>query len=113
MPVRDANYLNQLEFDLKKASEHLYDFTDGQVALGEIVVNQDADNWGYAHIVVHANNGLRPYAYIGGIVLTETLDADHNEIFYAPGQVHMGSIWNRYGTPGQSAGGRLAHHFGP
>jgi hypothetical protein len=100
----DPIYLEQLAFDLKKASEHLFDFTDGQAALGHVNISQNADDWGYSHVVVHATNSLRPFAVQGGIVLTPTIDPDHEDIAYDIGQVHMGATWNRYGTPGQNLG---------
>ncbi|RME48233.1 MAG: hypothetical protein D6796_06590, partial [Caldilineae bacterium] len=113
---RDAGYLEQLAFDLKQASRYLYDFTNGQAALGNVVVTQNGDGWAFAHVVVHATNRLRPYAVQGGIVVTPTVDPQHADILYSPGQVHMGATWNRYGTPGQNLGLDwpliLAHELG-
>ncbi|MBN1177918.1 MAG: VCBS repeat-containing protein, partial [Anaerolineae bacterium] len=104
----DSLYLDELAFNLQRTSEYLYDFTNGQIALGQVDVFQNADEWAYAHVVVNANNRLRPFAAQGGVVLTDTVDPQHNvisdTIVYAPGQVAMGSTWNRYGTPGQSLG---------
>jgi hypothetical protein len=116
----DPTYLDQLVFNLQRASEYLYDFTNGQAALGEIYVTQNADDWGYANVVIHANNRLRPYAAQGGVVLTDTIDPQHSLapdlIVYPPGQVHIGSTWNRYGQPGVSLGDDwpiiLAHELG-
>ncbi len=98
------SYLEQLEFDLQRASEHLYDFTNGQVALGTIQVVQNGEEWAYANVVVHATNRMRPYATQGGIVERPTTDPQHPDIEYQPGQVHMGANWNRYGIPGQNLG---------
>ncbi|NJN68058.1 MAG: hypothetical protein HC884_15785 [Chloroflexaceae bacterium] len=100
----DPAYLEELVFNIKRASRYLYDFTNGQVALGDILVTQDFENWDIAHVVVRSNNRLRPYAYQGGIVITTTVDPQHADIFYDPGQLVMGSTWNRYGTPGQNLG---------
>ncbi|MBN1887871.1 MAG: VCBS repeat-containing protein [Thermoflexales bacterium] len=100
----DTSYLEELAYNLQRASEHLYDFTNGQVALGQVDVYQNADEWAYGHVAVRANNRLRPFAAQGGIVLTDTADPQHPDIVYAPGQVTMGAIWNRYGNPGQSLG---------
>jgi hypothetical protein len=88
-----------MKSDLTKTSRYLYDFTDGQVALGHITVHQNADNWATADIVVHASNRLRPFAIQGGIALTTTVDPDHPDIIYDSGQIHIGAIWNRYGKP--------------
>ncbi len=100
----DPGYLEQLAFNLGRASQYLYDFTNGQVALGKITVAQNADDWAYAHIVIQAANNVRPYAIQGGIVTTTTIDPDHSDIVYEPGQVTMGSTWNRYGNPGTNLG---------
>ncbi len=116
---KDPTYLSQLEFDLKKASKHMYDFTDGQMALNDVVVFQNSDNWRYSEVVVHANNHFRPYAVIGGMVVTKTVDIVDPDVSYFPGQIHMGATWNRYGNPGQSLGEdwplvlahELAHFF--
>jgi hypothetical protein len=112
----DPVYLQQLSFDLKKASQHLYDFSDGQIALGEVNIFQNADNWAVSQVVVHATNRLRPFAAQGGAVFTSTVDPQHDDITYDIGQVHMGATWNRYGAPGQNLGVDwpliLAHELG-
>ncbi len=105
----DPVYLQQLEIDLKKASAYLYDFTNGQVALGKFTVHQNADYWASAHIAVQASNRLRPFASIGGLpldVFTETVTVDGQEhtLNYGPGQIRMGATWNRYGDPTASVG---------
>ena len=41
---QDANTLNRLQFDLQRASELLYDWTDGQAALGHINLYQAGDH---------------------------------------------------------------------
>ncbi len=111
----DPTYLQQLEFDLHKASQHLYDFTDGQVALGQVTVHQNADYWIPSHVVIQATNRLRPLAIQGGVVLTSTVDPQHSDIVYDIGQVRMGAIWNRYGAPGYTPSGdwplALAHEL--
>lgn len=113
---RNPAYLQQLTFNLQRASQHLYDFTNGQMALGNVTVTQNADEWGYAEVVIRAANDQRPYAHQGGIVLTPTVDPDWPEVVYDAGQVTMGSTWNRYGNPGESLGEDwpvvLAHELG-
>jgi subtilisin-like proprotein convertase family protein len=111
----DPTYLQQLEFDLHKASQYLYDFTDGQVALGQVIVHQNADYWIPSHVVVQATNRLRPLAIQGGIVLTTTVDPQQPDVVYDIGQVRMGATWNRYGAPGYTPSGdwplALAHEL--
>ena len=100
----DPSYLQQLEFDLEQASRHLYDFTNGRAALGRVTVSQNGEDWDIAHVVVHASNRLRPFAAQGGVIVTPTVDLQHDNIVYDIGQVRMSATWNRYGTPGQSLG---------
>ena len=102
----DPTYLDQLTFNLQRASEYLYNFTDGQAALGRVTVYQNGDEWAYSHIVIETNNRLRPFANQGGLVDAPTVDPQHQSltdtITYSPGQVTIGATWNRYGNPGQT-----------
>lgn len=97
----DALFLQELEESFKQASAILYDTTDGQVALGEINLFHDKAFWSSADIVIHADNGLRPYAAIGGIVnrpiRDPDVDASVEDANYYPGQIHMGTVWDPYG----------------
>src|SRR5690606_1229522 len=71
-----------------------------QFTLGQVTVHQSLDQWEDADLRLHLNNTLQPKAVIGGIVPTDTVDlAPAVEYVYSPGQLFMGSHWNRYGTP--------------
>lgn len=100
----DSLYLDQLRYDVRRASQFLYDFTNGQLALGRVSIYQNADAWDTAHVLVKASNRLRPFAVQGGLVVTPTVDPQHADIAYDVGQVRMGATWNRYGNPGQNLG---------
>ncbi|MGB0385858.1 MAG: FG-GAP repeat domain-containing protein [Ardenticatenaceae bacterium] len=97
----DSDYLQKVENNLKRASEVLYDLTNGQVALGKIRVYHAKENWLDSHILVFANNNYRPNADLGGIVSEPMSDTHHNgELIrdaYLPGQVRMSATWNRFG----------------
>jgi hypothetical protein len=80
------------------ASNLLYDFTDGQFALGRVTVHQNYEQWENADLWVYASNNLRPKATAGGVVETVLTDPD-NDLEYYPGRMHMGSYWNRYHKP--------------
>lgn len=116
----DSDYLLQLQADLGRASEILYDLSNGQAALGDITIYHDREEWNFADLVIHASNDVRPSAIAGGIVLTSTTDVDVNgtiiENAYVPGQIRMGATWNRFGEPGGTLGEdwprTLAHEFG-
>ncbi|MCB0034234.1 MAG: VCBS repeat-containing protein, partial [Anaerolineales bacterium] len=116
----DSDYLDRLDKDIKRASEILYDLTNGQVAFGNINVYQDKELWDQADIQVYVNNNQRPNANLGGIVtnyLTDTLKT--GEVVgnaFLPGKIRIGATWNRYGNPGGTVGEDwprvLAHEFG-
>ncbi len=111
----DKQFLAQLEYDLRRVSEILYDWTDGQAALGHITIYHDRENWNYAHIRIYATNRLRPNANQGGIV-TEAVGDPTRPFVYEPGQVRIGAVWNRYGeangTMGEDWPRTLAHELG-
>ncbi|MBX2998907.1 MAG: hypothetical protein KF893_10390 [Caldilineaceae bacterium] len=94
----DQAYRAELRTRIEEASNHLYDFTDGQMALGKVIIHQNYDKWDEADIRLYANNTLRPKAEIGGIVTAPTTDPLVAGVMYYPGYVYMGSTWSRYGT---------------
>lgn len=114
----DPAYIAQLKQNLQQASAALYDWTNGQVALGKVAVYQAREHWDEADIRIYASNQLRPSANRGGIVsrktvlthpqLTETITA-------TTGIVRIGPTWNRYGDPspiGDDWPNVLAHELG-
>jgi hypothetical protein len=98
----DERFLSRLEFDLRRTSELLYDWTNGQAALGRLTIYHNREQWDNTNIRIYATNRLRPNADQGGIVSepiseTVTLQQRENVIEYAPGQVRMAAVWNRFG----------------
>ncbi|MFQ5613193.1 MAG: choice-of-anchor Q domain-containing protein [Anaerolineae bacterium] len=112
----DELFMDQLRFDLERASELLYDWTNGQAALGQINIYHDRQRWAEADVRVYATNRLRPSATIGGIVTGVFTDPDKSNIVYAPGLVRIGAVWNRYGEStgnlGEDWPRALAHELG-
>jgi hypothetical protein len=107
-----------LTFDLQRASEFLYDWTNGQAALGQVYVYHDRQRWNTADIRVYATNRLRPFATLGGITQDAVSDpvSVTEPIVYTPGQIRMGAVWNRFGdangTLGEDWPRALAHELG-
>lgn len=96
----DTPFLNNLRRDLIESSKALYDWTNGQVALGKITIYQGREHWDDAHIQILASNQVRPSANRGGIV-TDTTILTHT-LFTEPitatrGIVRIGPNWTRYG----------------
>ncbi len=114
--TEDDAFMDQFQFDLQRVSALLYDWTNGQVTLGKVNIYHAREQWLDAHIRIYATNRLRPWAAQGGIVSEEQQDPDLAEIRYLPGQIAMGSVWNRYGTAeddfGEDWPRTLAHELG-
>ncbi|MEM7124840.1 MAG: VCBS repeat-containing protein [Chloroflexota bacterium] len=121
----DAPFQERLRSDLQRTSELLYDWTNGQAALGTIRVHQNRDQWNEADIRILASNRLRPNADLGGIVtesVTETVPLSSRDeltrvLYYLPGQVRMPVNWNRFGDAatgdlGEDWPRALAHELG-
>lgn len=117
---QDPAYLLELADDLQRASEILFDVTNGQVALGQIRVYQAKENWTSAHVTVYAANNVRPSATMGGVVSQPVSDLITGTGVitdaYLPGQVRMGPTWSRFGDPNANLGEdwarALAHELG-
>ena len=116
----DPTFLAQLQNDLRRTSQILYDVTNGQAALGRVRIYHDKGFWGTANVVITANNDQRPNAILGGGVNAPMNDVDiANTVIqdaYVPGQVRIGATWNRFGDPdgiiGEDWPSVLAHEFG-
>lgn len=123
----DLLYHRQLERNLQRASALLFDWTNGQAALGPVTVYHNApmvppretddwQPWRDADIRIHANNRLRPNADIGGIVTAPVIDVTNPMVAYTPGQIRMPAVWNRYGAEGDDTNDdwarALAHELG-
>ncbi|HHW87701.1 MAG TPA: DNRLRE domain-containing protein [Chloroflexi bacterium] len=98
----DPAYKTALTRRLIDASNHFYRFTDGQFALGRITVYQNYAHWNdpLTDLWLHASNAMRPLSYIKGEVDGPTPDPNPGvEFVYEPGNMYIGSEWNRFGTP--------------
>ncbi|HSH05619.1 MAG TPA: FG-GAP-like repeat-containing protein [Anaerolineae bacterium] len=117
---QDGLYLDELAANFERASEILYDATNGQAALGRVTVLQAKEGWAEADVVIYAANNIRPAASVGGVVITPTNDMISATAVitdaYLPGQVQMGPTWNRFGNPNTNLGDDwprvLAHELG-
>lgn len=108
---KDAAYLKQLQSDLQRASELLYDVSNGQAALGNVTVYHARQHWDDADLRIYATNRLRPHATIGGVndeltvAWLPPVDASGPiTTVYVPGQIHMPAAWNRAGETSGSLG---------
>ncbi|MBN2004490.1 MAG: VCBS repeat-containing protein [Anaerolineae bacterium] len=125
---QDTLFLNQLKFDLQRASELLYDATNGQAAFGKLAIYHDKAHWSSAALQIHASNALIPNADVGGIVTAKTTRTISDNpyavpgqtlpytITYLPGAVRLGTVWSRYGEaegiPGEDWPRALVHELG-
>ncbi len=97
----DPEFLQELDAAFKRASEVLYDLSDGQMALGRVRVFQDKENWLTSDVQIYANNRVRPRASMGGIARQTLSDVSRNgeviERAYQPGAIRMGPVWDPFG----------------
>lgn len=78
----DAAFLEQLDFDFRRASEFLYDWSNGQAALGAVHIYHAREHWDTADIRIYASNRMRPSAIQGGVTRTRIEDPDVPTLFY-------------------------------
>lgn len=124
---KDTIYLEQLRSEIERTSELLYDWTNGQAALGKVTIYQNKEGWDQAHIRILASNRQRPNADLGGyitenlsetVILTDTAGLVSTNVYtYTPGHVRMPVVWNRFGDPNSGNLGEdwpraLAHELG-
>ncbi|MCP4537493.1 MAG: hypothetical protein GY832_10135 [Chloroflexi bacterium] len=113
---QDIAFLDQLDVNLYRVSERLFDATNGQAALGNVTIYHDKINWNNADIQVYASNALIPNADIGGIVTQDVQEQISVNPFaipaqtlpytitYRAGKVRMGAVWRRYrGSGGEQS----------
>lgn len=112
----DNQYRDQLIADIGRTSELLYDWSDGQVALGKVTIYQEREHWNDANVQVYANSRLRPNAEQGGITEGARNDPVALGQIYSSGQIRMSAAWNRFGGNSNIAGEdwprTLAHELG-
>jgi hypothetical protein len=113
---QDTRFLEEMHYGIQRASELLYDWSNGQAAIGQVTIYHDRQHWYDADVRIYASNHRRPAASLGGIVREDTTDPITSTLVYQPGMVHIGLVWNRYGDPGGSMGEdwprALAHELG-
>ena len=105
-PRNDPGFLENLDYSLKKTAAVLFDTTNGQVALGEVRLHLDRQDWTAADVVLYAQTGIRPRASMGGVVDAITDDVVSGTLetipaAYGPGQVRMGPNWDPFGSSTQ------------
>ena len=111
----DETFRTLLEQNLAKVSAALYDWTNGQVALGRVTVYQAKEHWDEAEVRIFASNQMRPIANRGGIVTQTTALTFTKPLTFSPGEIRLGPTWNRYGDPepiGDDWPNVLAHELG-
>ncbi|EFO80752.1 proprotein convertase P [Oscillochloris trichoides DG-6] len=127
---QDAAFMHALRSRLQRTSEVLYDWSNGQVALGSITIYQNKERWSHVRdaqgnvtergvdLRIYAANNLRPNATQGGIVNapTNVTYPSGKNATYEPGYIRMGSAWNSDGNPqvdnSEEWARALAHEIG-
>ena len=98
----DGEFLAELDTALAKASAVLYDVSDGQMALGDVDVYFNKEEWLSADIVMYAQTGIRPRATMGGIA-SELIDDEnpfrptHYQCLWSRPNTALGPNWDPFG----------------
>ncbi len=116
-PRSEPAFLDEMKASFERASEILYDVTNGQVALRQVNFFYEKMFWGQSDIVIYADNSLRPSATIGGVVnqpIAETVytiaraptDPISKTVAdaYVPGHIRMGTVWDPFGENSSDLG---------
>jgi hypothetical protein len=82
-------YVEDLDLAMRRASGYLWDLTDGQMALGQVRIVDNRENWWEADIQILARNTTKPHASIDGI--ERNLNPQNYRIQLSP-------YWNRRGA---------------
>jgi len=93
---RDNDFAADVRRGLRRASEYLYDLTDGQMAIGAVDIRTNGRAWDSADLRFRAANDARPSAYIGGIVAERTPYTAQPGVgtVFAPAEVLLGRFWD-------------------
>jgi photosystem II stability/assembly factor-like uncharacterized protein len=67
----DGAYLEQIRRAARAASDFMYDFSDGQMAFGQVSIYTAGAHWTDADVQIASNNVVRPHAFVGGIVSSD------------------------------------------
>lgn len=112
----DKTFLSSLAEDLQRASNLLYDWTNGQVALGKLTINQNKEEWDQADIRIYASNRVRPNATHGGIIDKSDTSGKQDKPSFKRGRIQIGPVWSRWGdtadTRNRDWPNALAHELG-
>lgn len=105
-------YMQEISTAVRLASDYLFDVSNGQMALGQVTIYDDGQQWEEADVQMLARQFVRPYAYIGGLRSTDPADV-----------IRVGRQWDRWGGTGRYGTGHgywneadgyrtLIHEFG-
>jgi hypothetical protein len=102
----DIAYTAEISRAMQRASNYLFDMTDGQMAFGQVAIVDRGQHWANADIQIAATNIVRPHAFVGGLTADDTSHV-----------IRVGRAWNgnsgNQGPWDQPDGFRtLGHEFG-
>lgn len=91
-PVTDAG---DIRLALQNASAELYDWTDGQMAVGPVSIYTGGERWREADLRFLPANDKRPSAFVGGVVSgTLPYSAYLTNTTYTPAMSYFGRLWD-------------------
>ncbi len=97
---KDTAFLEQLDFDLHRVSEFLFDVTNGQAALGDTTIYHDKGQWDDADVRIYASNALIPNADVGGVVPDLVTEVISNNLYLSPTVPYTLTYWPGFARMG-------------
>ena len=80
---------------MQALSHELYDWTEGQMALGPVSINTGGERWAEADIRFLPANDKRPSAFVGGIVKDKLeYTGAYTDTTYTPAATYFGRLWD-------------------
>jgi hypothetical protein len=81
---------------LYRLSAELYDWTEGQMAIGPVSIHTGGERWQEADLSFLPANDKRPAAFVGGLVAAPTAytTASGVSTIYTPATTYFGRLWN-------------------
>ncbi|MFO7678732.1 MAG: hypothetical protein R6X34_01655 [Chloroflexota bacterium] len=80
---------------MQAVSQELYDWTDGQMAVGPVSIHTGGERWAQADMRFLPANDKRPSAFVGGIVKDRLNYAGYlTNTTYTPAAAYFGRLWD-------------------
>lgn len=89
-----AGQADELREGLRKASNFLFDVSEGRAAFGPVTIHDNGRYWDSADIRLLSANDYRPSAFVGGVVSDTVEYIGPTTLHYNPANIFLGRQWD-------------------